>query len=67
MNNLAGCDCVSVDEGPEIMGVQTILDQIKLSRIALPQFQRGYVWNCDRVRGLVHSLYRKYLIGSHLG
>jgi hypothetical protein len=34
--------------------------------MALPEFQRGYVWNRDQVRGLMQSLYRKYPIGSLL-
>ena len=28
--------------------------------MALPEFQRGYVWNREQVRGLMHSLYRKH-------
>ncbi len=42
------------------MDVQTILSQIDLGSIALPEFQRGYVWNREQVRGLMTSLYRKY-------
>lgn len=48
------------------MKVSTILDQIDLGSIALPEFQRGYVWNRDQVRGLMDSLYRKYPVGSLL-
>lgn len=46
------------------MDVQTILSQIDLGSIALPEFQRGYVWNREQVRGLMTSLYRKYPVGS---
>jgi hypothetical protein len=46
--------------------VQTILSQIDLGSIALPEFQRGYVWNRDQVRGLMTSLYRRYPVGSLL-
>jgi len=46
--------------------VSTILDQIDLGSIALPKFQRGYVWNRDQVRGFIHSMYRKYPVGSLL-
>jgi hypothetical protein len=46
------------------MNVQTILTQIDLGSIALPEFQRGYVWNREQVRGLVTSLYRRYPVGS---
>jgi len=48
------------------MKVSTILDQIDLGSIALPEFQRGYVWNRDQVRSLMDSLYRKHPVGSLL-
>ena len=48
------------------MKVETILDQIDLGSMALPEFQRGYVWNRDQVRGLMYSLYRKHPVGSLL-
>jgi len=46
--------------------IETILDQIDLGAMALPEFQRGYVWNRDQVRGLMYSLYRKHPVGSLL-
>jgi Protein of unknown function DUF262 len=46
--------------------ISTILDQIDLGNMALPEFQRGYVWNRDQVRELMQSLYRRYPIGSLL-
>lgn len=48
------------------MKVSTILDQIEVGSMALPQFQRGFVWNRDQVRSLMHSLYRGFPIGSLL-
>src|SRR5579885_1549468 len=48
------------------MDIATILSQIDLGSIALPAFQRGYVWNRDQVRGLMRSLYRRHPIGSLL-
>jgi len=45
------------------MKVSTVLDQIDIGSIALPEFQRGYVWNRDQVRGLMYSLYRKFPVG----
>ena len=48
------------------MKIQTILDQIDLGAMALPEFQRGYVWNREQVRGLMYSLYRKHPVGSLL-
>ena len=34
--------------------------------MALPKFQRGYVWNRDQVRSLMDSLYRRHPVGSLL-
>lgn len=48
------------------MQIQTILDQIDLGAIALPEFQRGYVWNREQVRGLMWSLYKKHPVGGLL-
>ena len=48
------------------MQIQTILDQIDLGAMALPEFQRGYVWNREQVRRFMHSLYRRYPVGSLL-
>jgi hypothetical protein len=48
------------------MKIETILDSIDLGSIALPEFQRGYVWNREQVRGLMQSLYRRYPVGSLL-
>ena len=48
------------------MKISTILDQIDLGAMALPEFQRGYVWNRDQVRGLMTSLYKRHPVGSLL-
>ena len=48
------------------MHVSTILDHIDSGDMALPKFQRGYVWNRDQVRGLMDSLYRGHPVGSLL-
>lgn len=48
------------------MKISTILDQIDDGGIALPEFQRGYVWNREQVRGLMDSLYRNHPVGSLL-
>ena len=46
------------------MKVSTILDHIDSGHMALPEFQRGYVWNRDQVRGLFDSLYRRHPVGG---
>lgn len=48
------------------MKISTILDHIDLGLLALPEFQRGYVWNRDQVRGLFDSLYKRHPIGGLL-
>jgi hypothetical protein len=46
--------------------LSTLLDLIDNGTVQLPEFQRGYVWNRDQVRGLMRSLYRRYPVGSLL-
>ena len=48
------------------MKISTILDQIDSGFIALPEFQRGYVWNREQVRGLFDSMYRRHPVGGLL-
>ena len=48
------------------MDIATILAHIDSGYMALPKFQRGYVWNRDQVRGLMDSLYRRHPVGSLL-
>jgi len=48
------------------MNIGVVLDQIDLGSIALPEFQRGYVWNREQVRGLMGSLYRRHPVGGLL-
>ena len=48
------------------MQIATILDHIDSGQMALPRFQRGYVWNREQVRRLFYSLYRRFPIGSLL-
>lgn len=48
------------------MKISTILDHIDSGHMALPEFQRGFVWNRDQVRGLFDSLYRRRPVGSLL-
>lgn len=46
--------------------LSVLLDQIDAETLLLPEFQRGYVWNRDQVRGLFRSLYLGYPVGSLL-
>jgi hypothetical protein len=46
--------------------VSNMLESIDLGAIALPEFQRGYVWTRKQVRAFMNSLYRKHPVGSLL-
>ena len=48
------------------MNIQTIISQIDIGSYALPEFQRGYVWNREQVRKMMSSLYNDYPIGGLL-
>lgn len=48
------------------MKISTILNHIDSGHMALPEFQRGYVWNRDQVRGLFDSLNRRHPVGGLL-
>ncbi|WP_043713936.1 DUF262 domain-containing protein [Symbiobacterium thermophilum] len=48
------------------MKISIILSHIDTGHIALPEFQRGYVWNRDQVHGLFDSLCRRHPIGGLL-
>lgn len=48
------------------MKISTILDHIDSGHMALPEFQRGYVWSRAQVRGLMESMYRGHPVGSLL-
>ena len=50
----------------EVKSIQDVLNQISRDEILLPEFQRGYVWNSDQVRGLMQSLYRRHPTGHLL-
>jgi hypothetical protein len=46
--------------------LSSLLSQIDSGSIVLPEFQRGYVWSRDQVRGLMRSLYLGYPVGGLL-
>ena len=48
------------------MKISTILDHIDSGHMALPEVQRGYVWNLDQVRVLFNSLYKCHPVGGLL-
>lgn len=48
------------------MKIATLLDFIDHGTVVLPEFQRGYVWSRDQVKGLFQSLYQRFPIGGLL-
>ena len=48
------------------MKIADILNLIDSQALALPVFQRGYVWQRPQVKDMMNSLYRGYPIGSLL-
>lgn len=48
------------------MKIVDILNHIDNGALALPVFQRGYVWKRRQVKDLMNSLYRGYPVGSLL-
>ena len=60
------CSVAVRGEGSAGVKISNVLDSIDSGRMALPEFQRGYVWNRDQVRGLFHSLYRRHPVGGPL-
>lgn len=50
----------------EHISIPEILDQVARGQIRVPAFQRGYVWEADRVAYLMDSIYKKYPFGTLL-
>ena len=48
------------------MKIVDILNNVDNGSLALPVFQRGYVWKRPQVKDLMNSLYRNYPVGSLL-
>ena len=46
--------------------ISELIKDIKNGALILPEFQRGYVWDRNQVRGFLNSLYRGYPTGSFL-
>ena len=46
--------------------IQEFLDDIRNHNIVLPEFQREYVWNREKAKQLLVSLYKKYPVGGVL-
>lgn len=50
----------------ETLTIREILDSVYRGQIRIPAFQRGFVWEPDRVAFLIDSIYKGYPFGSLL-
>ena len=41
-----------------------LLNDIKIGKVQLPDFQRGWVWDDDHVRDLLVSIARSFPVGA---
>ncbi|MEH2242370.1 GmrSD restriction endonuclease domain-containing protein [Nostoc sp.] len=46
--------------------IRQLLDSVSSGSIRIPAFERGFVWDMDRVAYLMDSIYKKYPFGSLL-
>ena len=46
------------------VSLKTLLEQVENGRIQLPDFQRGWVWDDDRIKGLLVSISRGFPVGA---
>ena len=46
--------------------INEMLTSIENGEYLIPEFQRGYVWNAEQVKGFIKSLYQGYPSGSFL-
>ena len=48
------------------VSLKELLDNVDSGKIQLPDFQRGWVWDDDRIRGLLASVSRGFPVGAAL-
>ena len=46
------------------MSLKELLDHAASGKVQLPDFQRGWVWDDDRIRGLLASVSREFPVGA---
>ncbi|MCY3639131.1 MAG: DUF262 domain-containing protein, partial [Chloroflexi bacterium] len=44
--------------------LKTLLDDVSIGKIQLPDFQRGWVWDDDRIKGLLASITKGFPVGA---
>ena len=46
------------------LSIRQLIEQIQAGNIRIPAFQRGFVWDADRVAFLMDSIYKGYPFGT---
>jgi hypothetical protein len=46
------------------LSIRRLIEQVNLGQIRIPAFQRGFVWDAERVAFLMDSIYKSYPFGS---
>ena len=46
------------------LSLKALLNDVQSGKIQLPDFQRGWVWDDDRIRGLLASISRGFPVGA---
>ena len=46
------------------VNIRNLLKDVESGKVQLPDFQRGWVWDDDRIRGLLASISRQFPIGA---
>ncbi|WP_134667978.1 MULTISPECIES: DUF262 domain-containing protein [unclassified Amycolatopsis] len=46
------------------VSIRTLIEQVRQGQLRVPAFQRGFVWDPDRVAYLMDSIYKGYPFGS---
>ena len=44
--------------------LKTLIDQVETGKIQLPDFQRGWIWDDARIRGLLASISKGFPVGA---
>ncbi len=50
----------------DTMSIREIIEQIDRGQIRVPAFQRGFIWDPDRVAFFLDSIFKQYPFGSLL-
>lgn len=46
------------------ISIRTLIEQVQQGQLRVPAFQRGFVWDADRIAYLMDSIYKGYPFGS---